>query len=174
MYYFFSPIKYFFLTIGNSVFVEHLLRKQLINLKKKKLTFIEQLSRDEMKESCIIAFCIVGIGNVLYCTSAYPEATPPIGKIRGSVSTSRLGKKIYSFRGVRYAEPPTERRRFQVNFSYFFPPSIIILLILERYQAHGHSSNLSSTFNCMETKGTSRVFFLQTNIYRVERSFGWE
>lgn len=67
-------------------------------------------------------FYIVGICNVLYCTSAHPEATPPIGKIRGSASTSRLGKKIYSFRGVRYAEPPTERRRFQVNFSHFFSP----------------------------------------------------
>lgn len=41
-------------------------------------------------------------------------------KIRSFVSTSRLGKKIYSFRGVRYAEPPTERRCFQVNFSHFF------------------------------------------------------
>lgn len=35
-------------------------------------------------------------------------------KIRSFVSTSRLGKKIYSFRGVRYAEPPTERRCFQI------------------------------------------------------------
>ncbi|XP_012344184.1 esterase E4-like [Apis florea] len=68
-----------------------------------------------MRISCVIAFYIISIGNVLYCSiSAYPEATPPIGKIRGSILTSRLGKKIYSFRGVRYAEPPTERRRFQI------------------------------------------------------------
>lgn len=43
------------------------------------------------------------------------EVTAPIGKIRGSTMTSRLGKKIYSFRGVRYAEPPTGQQRFQVK-----------------------------------------------------------
>lgn len=43
-----------------------------------------------------------------------PEVTAPIGRIRGSISTSRLGRRIYSFRGVRYAEPPTGQQRFQV------------------------------------------------------------
>lgn len=43
------------------------------------------------------------------------EVTAPIGRIRGSTMTSRLGKKIYSFRGVRYAEPPTGQQRFQVK-----------------------------------------------------------
>ncbi|XP_012527268.2 esterase FE4 [Monomorium pharaonis] len=42
------------------------------------------------------------------------EVAAPIGKIRGSTMTTRLGKKIYSFRGVRYAEPPTGQQRFQV------------------------------------------------------------
>ncbi|XP_011700535.1 PREDICTED: esterase FE4-like isoform X1 [Wasmannia auropunctata] len=42
------------------------------------------------------------------------EVVAPIGRIRGSTTTSRLGKKIYSFRGVRYAEPPTGPQRFQV------------------------------------------------------------
>ncbi|XP_077282138.1 esterase E4-like [Temnothorax americanus] len=42
------------------------------------------------------------------------EVAAPIGRIRGSTMTTRLGRKIYSFRGVRYAEPPTGRRRFQV------------------------------------------------------------
>ncbi|XP_018342077.1 PREDICTED: esterase FE4-like [Trachymyrmex septentrionalis] len=42
------------------------------------------------------------------------EVTAPIGRIRGSIIISRLGKKIYSFRGVRYAEPPTGQQRFQV------------------------------------------------------------
>lgn len=130
----------------------------------------KQLSRDEMRISCIIAFYIISIGNVLYCSiSAYPEATPPIGKIRGSILTSRLGKKIYSFRGVRYAEPPTEQRRFQVNFSHF-SSSIIILLILERYSAHGHLSNLSSTFN----HGNFLCFLLLHEYLWMEDSFGWE
>lgn len=51
---------------------------------------------------------------------------------------------------------------FRWIFLIFFSPSIIILLILEKYQAHGYSSNLSSTFNCVETKGTC---FLFTNEY---------
>lgn len=41
-------------------------------------------------------------------------------KIRSFVSTSRLGKKIYSFRGVRYAEPPTETALFSGKFFSFF------------------------------------------------------
>ncbi|XP_043269312.1 uncharacterized protein [Venturia canescens] len=35
------------------------------------------------------------------------------GKIRGSFLTSRLGRKIYAFRGLRYAEPPTGQQRFK-------------------------------------------------------------
>ncbi|XP_011690578.1 PREDICTED: esterase FE4-like [Wasmannia auropunctata] len=42
------------------------------------------------------------------------EVVAPIGRIRGSTMTSRLGRKIFSFRGVRYAEPPTGQYRFQV------------------------------------------------------------
>lgn len=42
--------------------------------------------------------------------------TAPIGKICGSTLSSRLGKKIYSFRGVRYAEPPVGQQRFQVRY----------------------------------------------------------
>ncbi|XP_043472364.1 esterase E4-like [Leptopilina heterotoma] len=36
-----------------------------------------------------------------------------LGRIKGSLKTTRLGKKIFSFRGVRYAEPPTGKLRFQ-------------------------------------------------------------
>ncbi|XP_015176905.1 PREDICTED: esterase E4-like [Polistes dominula] len=38
----------------------------------------------------------------------------PVGKIRGTFLTSRLGRKIYSFRSVRYGEPPVGEKRFQV------------------------------------------------------------
>lgn len=37
----------------------------------------------------------------------------PTGPIRGSILNSRLGRKIYSFRGIRYAEPPVGQQRFQ-------------------------------------------------------------
>ena len=58
-------------------------------------------------------FLIAGIGSHQCCAS-YPEAVAPTGKIRGSILDSRLGRKIYSFRGVRYAQAPTGERRFQV------------------------------------------------------------
>lgn len=43
------------------------------------------------------------------------EIVAPTGSIRGSTLTSRLGRKIYSFRGIRYGEPPIGQQRFQVN-----------------------------------------------------------
>ncbi|XP_047107794.1 esterase E4-like [Schistocerca piceifrons] len=36
-----------------------------------------------------------------------------LGKLRGSVITSRKGRPIYSFRGVRFAKPPIGNLRFQ-------------------------------------------------------------
>lgn len=152
----------------------------LIDLKKKKIEKFwininkyswERNNCRKMKEWCIIAFYIVGIGNVLNCTSVYP---PIAEKYAASFRLQGLGKRFIPSAVWDTPSLPQKRRCFQVNFSHFFPPSIIILLILERYQAHGHSSNLSSTFNYVETKGTCRVSFLHTNIYRVERSFGWE
>ncbi|OAD60209.1 Esterase FE4 [Eufriesea mexicana] len=66
-----------------------------------------------MKLQFKILPCIIGIINVSCCT-VHPEAIAPIGKIRGSILNSRLGQKIYSFRGIKYAESPTGERRFQV------------------------------------------------------------
>lgn len=37
-----------------------------------------------------------------------------LGLIRGSLMRTRLGKIIYSFRGIRYAEPPVSSLRFKV------------------------------------------------------------
>lgn len=50
-----------------------------------------------------------------------------LGRVKGSFLTTRLGKKIFSFRGVRYAEPPTGKLRFQVKESeinFAFPKLI--------------------------------------------------
>lgn len=44
-----------------------------------------------------------------------PEVTSPLGKIRGSLMKTRLGKTIYSFRGIRYGEPPVGPLRFKVS-----------------------------------------------------------
>lgn len=43
------------------------------------------------------------------------EVSTPLGKIRGSFMQTRLGERIYSFRGIRYAEPPIGENRFQVK-----------------------------------------------------------
>ncbi|KAL1494980.1 hypothetical protein ABEB36_010476 [Hypothenemus hampei] len=39
--------------------------------------------------------------------------TSPLGRIQGTVIQSRLGKKIFSFRGIRYAKAPINELRFQ-------------------------------------------------------------
>lgn len=48
----------------------------------------------------------------------YPVVNAPVGTFQGSVLTSRLGKIIYSFRGIRYAEAPVGELRFKVSFYY--------------------------------------------------------
>ena len=44
----------------------------------------------------------------------------PLGKLKGATLETRLGKKIFAFRGVRYAEPPVGQQRFQVKYFRFF------------------------------------------------------
>ncbi|ENN75929.1 hypothetical protein YQE_07466, partial [Dendroctonus ponderosae] len=51
-------------------------------------------------------------------SNAPPKDTDPIvvtslGQIQGTVIQSRLGKPIYSFRGIRYAKAPVNELRFQ-------------------------------------------------------------
>lgn len=51
-------------------------------------------------------------------TIAHSHQPPPIvhtglGSIRGSILESRLGRKFYAFRGIRYANPPVGALRFQ-------------------------------------------------------------
>ncbi|KAL3273419.1 hypothetical protein HHI36_014863 [Cryptolaemus montrouzieri] len=44
---------------------------------------------------------------------AEPLVNTPLGQYQGSLLTSTLGKTIYSFRGIRYAQPPVEDLRFK-------------------------------------------------------------
>lgn len=46
-----------------------------------------------------------------------PSVTLTLGQVKGSTLTSRLGKPIYSFRGIRYAKPPVGELRFKVSYS---------------------------------------------------------
>ena len=63
----------------------------------------------------LFAACVAVVLADNNLTGEEHEVTAPIGRIRGSIIISRLGKKIYCFRGVRYAEPPTGQQRFQVK-----------------------------------------------------------
>ncbi|KAJ3646354.1 hypothetical protein Zmor_023944 [Zophobas morio] len=40
------------------------------------------------------------------------QISTPLGKILGTTLTTRLGKTIYAFRGIRYAKPPVNELRF--------------------------------------------------------------
>nr|XP_031832206.1 esterase E4-like [Nomia melanderi] len=66
-----------------------------------------------MKIALLIVCCAVSAIAAQNATEEQPVVHAPIGPIRGSFLTSRLGKKIYSFRGVRYGESPTGHQRFQ-------------------------------------------------------------
>jgi hypothetical protein len=57
---------------------------------------------------------------VLKCVSN-AQVTTPSGKIEGSTLTSRLGKTIYSFRGIRYAKAPISELRFKVSTTLLVP-----------------------------------------------------
>ncbi|CAK9823340.1 Esterase FE4 [Anthophora retusa] len=66
----------------------------------------------------VVLFLLCAIGIVAADNSSeeehdQPLVAAPIGKIRGSTWPTRLGKKIYGFRGIRYGEPPTGHQRFQ-------------------------------------------------------------
>ena len=63
----------------------------------------------------VLVFLVCVTGLAIAQQSIQPLVTAPIGKIRGSILTSRLGREIYSFRGIRYGEPPVGSQRFQVK-----------------------------------------------------------
>lgn len=67
-----------------------------------------------MKRLFLIFLSIVAVFADHHSTEEH-IVTAPTGKIRGSIFTSRLGKQIHAFRGVRYAEPPVGQQRFQVK-----------------------------------------------------------
>ncbi|XP_049817595.1 esterase FE4 isoform X2 [Aethina tumida] len=65
-----------------------------------------------MKYSAVILLCLSTVSS-FHQNDDHPTVSTPMGKIRGSVKTTRLGKTIYSFRGIRYAEAPINKLRFQ-------------------------------------------------------------
>ena len=60
-----------------------------------------------------------GIIMILYVVFQYASSQPivetSLGKIKGSYMSTRLGKRIYAFRGIRYGKPPVGYKRFKVS-----------------------------------------------------------
>lgn len=49
----------------------------------------------------------------------FPIVRTNLGQIRGRSMTSRLGQSFHAFRGIRYAEAPVDKLRFQVYLRDF-------------------------------------------------------
>lgn len=47
-----------------------------------------------------------------------PIVNTPSGRLKGSLLYSWTNKRIYSFRGVPFAEPPVGNLRFKVEYSH--------------------------------------------------------
>lgn len=47
-----------------------------------------------------------------------PLVSTPTGKFEGNILTSRQGKTIKAFRGIRYAEAPIGELRFKVSLTH--------------------------------------------------------
>nr|XP_023018082.1 esterase FE4-like [Leptinotarsa decemlineata] len=66
-----------------------------------------------MRRIVLVLLLFLGLNIEIRCdASEYPIVTTALGRIKGSTVKSRLGKTIYSFRGIRYAKPPVENLRF--------------------------------------------------------------
>ncbi|XP_025833114.1 uncharacterized protein LOC108734580 [Agrilus planipennis] len=61
---------------------------------------------------CLI-FTLVTFPHLLFAHVQEPIAVTPKGRILGTTFTSRLGKTIFGFRGIRYAKAPINELRFQ-------------------------------------------------------------
>lgn len=62
----------------------------------------------------ILSLCFVcGFGSSSQTKN--PKVKTPAGVFQGSLLTTRLGKTIYAFRGIRYGEAPVGELRFKVS-----------------------------------------------------------
>jgi hypothetical protein len=66
-----------------------------------------------------VVLCLL-VALALKSNASQPDETSPVvrtvhGDLRGSVTQSRLGRIIYSFRGVGFAQPPVGNLRFKVR-----------------------------------------------------------
>ena len=101
---------------------------------------------------CVIATCVLAED----VDQDFLELSAPIGKIRGSLMKSRLGKTIYSFRGLRYAEPPIGQQRFKVSvlvvwaaYRWVWLSSIVhSSLVIRAYNLRNQLQRLTMLLDC--------------------------
>ncbi|KAF5306937.1 hypothetical protein FQA39_LY00167 [Lamprigera yunnana] len=68
------------------------------------------------ESSKMVPFAILALALSLRCITAYhpyEDLATPLGNLKGSIMKTGLGKTIYAFRGIRYAEAPVGKLRFQ-------------------------------------------------------------
>jgi hypothetical protein len=76
---------------------------------------------EEMEKMVIAAVSVLFLTIFLALANGQDPTDDPLvvrttkGYLKGSILTSRKGKSIYSFRGVRFAQPPVGNRRFKVR-----------------------------------------------------------
>ena len=65
----------------------------------------------------VLLFCSAVFFNGLLARNLIesPIVSTHLGQIQGAVDQSFLGREYVSFRGIPYAEPPTENYRFKVH-----------------------------------------------------------
>lgn len=65
---------------------------------------------------CVILSIFLVCGHGSSTQGKSPRVNTETGIFEGSILATRLGKTIYAFRGIRYAEAPVGELRFKVSF----------------------------------------------------------
>ena len=68
-----------------------------------------------VKVQIIAAFTLLLIYQLNATDTDAPIVKTVSGQVKGSLMNTRLGKIIYSFRGIYYAEAPIGEKRFKVD-----------------------------------------------------------
>ena len=68
----------------------------------------------QIKIQSVILLLLLLVHKIKMSINDNPIVATQLGIIKGSLMETRLGKVIYSFRGIYYAEPPNGENRFKV------------------------------------------------------------
>ena len=82
--------------------------------------------------------------NAVRCVKENILIHTKLGVIMGSLMKTRLGKDIYAFRGIPYAEAPTGPRRFKVILQFFCCKYTISCTLKFEFEFHGINKMIKS------------------------------